>query len=426
MRISSAQLFQTGLDSINSQQSDLLHIFQQIGSGQRMVTPGDDPLAAAQVINISQAQAMNQRFAQNRAVARSDLALEENTLNSVTLLLQDVKTRLLEAGNGTLSDADRQTLADVLAHARSTLLGLANTTDGNGRYLFSGSRAEVRPFDEDSGHYAGDDGQRPIQVDATRRLAGADTGMDVFGRAAPGVLRFVTRAGAGHGLPAADTNTGTGVIGSASVVDAGAVVPGYRYEIRFVDTDSYVIAIQDVQGQPIPYDPIVHDPYPDWSQPFDYQPGASNIVRLPFGVDVQISGQPAAGDTFGVAAAQQENMNVFHVLDAMIDALGQPLSANERAQAALQNTLASSLQRVDLVYDNVLTVRASVGARLNELEALDDNGAQRNLDYRGQLSALKDLDYYTATTQLELRRSALEAAALAFQRIQGLSLFSMK
>src|SRR3546814_9158962 len=106
MRISSSLFFQTGLNSINAQQSDLMHLFQQIGSGQRMVTPADDPLAAAQAINISQSQSLSAQYAANRDVAKFDLNTEENTLNSVTLLMQDIKTRLVQAGNGTLSRSE--------------------------------------------------------------------------------------------------------------------------------------------------------------------------------------------------------------------------------------------------------------------------------------------------------------------------------
>ncbi len=146
MRISSNLFFQTGLNSINAQQSDLMHLYQQIGSGQRMVTPADDPLAAAQAINISQSQTLNARFAANREVLKNNLGVEENTLNSVTTLIQDVKTQLIAVGNGTLSDADRATLSNVLANARTSLLGLANATDGSGQYLFSGSKGGTAPF----------------------------------------------------------------------------------------------------------------------------------------------------------------------------------------------------------------------------------------------------------------------------------------
>src|SRR3546814_5572598 len=89
---------------------------------------------------------MNQRYAENRAVATRNLGVEEDALTSLTNLLADVRTRAVEAGNGTLSDADRATLSDVLKQTKQTMLGIANTTDGNGQYLFSGSKGQTAAY----------------------------------------------------------------------------------------------------------------------------------------------------------------------------------------------------------------------------------------------------------------------------------------
>src|SRR5690606_24778448 len=154
MRISSNLFFQTGLNSINAQQAVLVHLYKQVGSGQRMVKPSDDPLGAAQAINISQTLAMSERYGQNRQVALQNLGMQQNVLNSATMQLQGIKTRLVEVGNGTLADVDRAALAEVLQGSRDALLNLANSTDGNGQYLFSGSRGS-RPAFSDQGTYIG-------------------------------------------------------------------------------------------------------------------------------------------------------------------------------------------------------------------------------------------------------------------------------
>ncbi len=191
MRISSNLFFQTGVNSINAQQSDLVHLYKQVGSGKRMVTPSDDPLAAAKAINVSQTLAMSERYAANRAVATRNLGMQENILNSVTLQLQDVKTRLVEAGNGTISDIDRLALAEVLETTREGLVNLANSTDGNGQYLFSGAAGGTEPFayvaidptDPNSAKtwkYQGSDHERLVQVDQTRQMNSADTGLKIF------------------------------------------------------------------------------------------------------------------------------------------------------------------------------------------------------------------------------------------------------
>ncbi|MGB3291149.1 MAG: flagellar hook-associated protein FlgL [Burkholderiaceae bacterium] len=509
MRISSTLFFQTGLNSINAQQSDLMHLYQQIGSGQRMVTPADDPLAAAQAINISQSQALNKRFADNREVAKSNLGIEENTLNSVTTLLQDIKTRLIEAGNGTMADADRATLSNVLASARTSLLGLANATDGSGQYLFSGARGNTAAFQEVGGKvvYMGDQNQRGIQADQTRRIAGSDVGSDVFSRAAPGTSAYLSKAG---GL-----NAGTGLASKPTITDTAGSGIGQTYTITFTSDTDYTVDVSDsagnavysyagtgyvagstksialqggvqveLSGQPAVgdtftiepaiasaytatrgaaldpsvavgtpriADPALADPRNTFTVSFtspttyDVQmtDGNGNVstivtggaydpaVPLAFGgLELQVSGTPANGDQIQVGATVAgpgtgANLNIFDTLDSIIAALADPMQGNDRQTAVFQNALASAIQRIDVNYNNVLTVRASVGARMNELEALDANGAQRGLSYSSQLSRMEDLDYYSATTQLQLRSSALEAASLAFRKIQSLSLFNM-
>src|SRR5690606_15939548 len=118
-----------------------------------------------------------------------------------------IKTRLVEAGNGTLSDQDRATLANVLSNAKSNLLGLANATDGSGQYLFSGSRGDQPAFQLIDGKviYKGDQSQRNIQADQTRQIPGSDIGSDVFDRAAPGTTGYLSSA--------SNSNGGTGVVG---------------------------------------------------------------------------------------------------------------------------------------------------------------------------------------------------------------------
>lgn len=409
MRISSTLFFQTGLNSIHAQQSDLMHLYQQIGSGQRMVTPADDPLAAAQAINISQSQSLNQRFAENRSVLSQNLGIEENTLNSVTTLLQDVKTRLIEAGNGTMSDADRATLGNVLANARTSLLGLANATDGGGQYLFSGAQGNVKPFQEGANgiEYLGDQYQRNIQADQTRRIAGSDVGTDVFNRAAPGSTGYLSRA--------EGANTGTAVVGRPAITDPRGEGVGHIYTIEFTSGSDYTVRITDAQNNLVSeYDGT------------GYVAGSTDHLDLQGGVQVAISGSPASGDKFVLEpVSATTDLNIFNTLDSIIASLGDPTQSDAINVARFQNTLGSAMQRIDVNYNNVLTVRASVGARMNEIDALDANGMQRALSYSNQLSKMEDVDYYSATAQLQLRTAALEAASLAFRKIQATGLFNM-
>src|SRR5690606_20079947 len=162
-----------------------------------------------------------------------------------------------------------------------------------------------------------------------------------------------------------------------------------------------------------------------------YTEGQERISLSP-GVQVAFSGLPANGDSFRIQPAATtsqftaaDSLNIFDTLDDIIKALEADVSIDDAAAASFQNSLATALQKVDVNYNQILTVRSSIGARMNEIEAMDNSGQQRGLGYAQRLSDLEDVDYYQVTAQLQLRTAALEAAALAFKQIQGTSLFNM-
>lgn len=426
MRISTNLLFSNSLNTINKQQAELMHVMQKIGENKRMITAADDPLAAAQAINVSQSQALNQRFADNRASAARDLGSENNTLDSLVLLLQDVQTRVIEAGNGTMSDADRATLSDVLMKAKESMVGLANTTDGNGQYLFSGSQGQTPPYQLIGGRYIyqGDALQRNIQADQTRQIEGGDIGSDIFNRAQPGTRAYTTAAGSNTVTPG--PNLGTGIVSKATITDNALANVNYAFEVEFVpgalpgDPMGYNVTVTDISTNPAT--PVA--PMPPENGSYTLAPGAKTL-DLSYGMQINFEGEPQVGDTFTVDPLAHTDVNLFDTLDSLITALNTPVTSNDPAQAGLRNVLNSSIQRLSTSYDNVLTVLASVGARMNELDSLDANGTQRNLGYETALQDLEGLNMYEATMELSLRKMALEGASLAFKTIQSLSLFNI-
>ncbi|HUX30030.1 MAG TPA: flagellar hook-associated protein FlgL [Thiobacillus sp.] len=183
MRISTQTLFESGAAQLGELQSSLVRTDQQIASGRRILTPADDPVAAARALEVSQSQSRNTQYGVNRQYAKSALSEMEGTLSGVTELMQDVKTTIITAGNGTLSDTERGFLATELSARRDQLLGLANSRDGMGNYMFSGFQTATPAFSKDAlgvVTYDGDAGQRLIQVDTTRQMSATAPGSTVF------------------------------------------------------------------------------------------------------------------------------------------------------------------------------------------------------------------------------------------------------
>jgi flagellar hook-associated protein 3 FlgL len=179
MRVSTLMMYQQNMRGITNSQSEWLKYGEQMSTGKRVNRASDDPVAASQAVVLSQAQAQNSQFATARTFATQRVSMEENTLAQVTSAIQSAQEKIVYAGNGTLSDDDRASLATDLQGIRDQLLNLANSQDGNGRYIFAGYKTETAPFTDD-GTYVGGSENVAQQVDASRSMVIGHTGDKIF------------------------------------------------------------------------------------------------------------------------------------------------------------------------------------------------------------------------------------------------------
>eukprot|EP01155_Anaeramoeba_flamelloides_P017879 Anaeramoba_flamelloidesa568531_6.p1 GENE.a568531_6~~a568531_6.p1 ORF type:complete len:357 (-),score=62.70 a568531_6:42-1112(-) len=184
MRISTAQVFLSNLDNLARTNNDLFKTQQQLSTGKKVLQPSDDPLAAAQIIKLKKEVARNDQFQGNIDVSRRRLELEEISLdqiNNINIRLREIS---IQAGNGVLSAADRESLATEVDEMTQQMLGLMNTKDAQGEYLFAGFKGDspAYAYDEDSRQYEyqGDSGQRYIQIGPDNRIASTDSGQKLF------------------------------------------------------------------------------------------------------------------------------------------------------------------------------------------------------------------------------------------------------
>lgn len=405
MRISTNTLFDSGTKRMGELQSSLAKTQQQLATGRRILSPSDDPVGAAQALELTQAQAMNSQYAVNRQNAKNALGMEENVLQSVTTLLQDVKTLTVNAGNGVLDDTQRKYIATELSGRFDELLGLANTRDGAGNYLFSGYQTSTQPFTQTltGAAFSGDQGVRMLQVGPLRQLAISDAGSAVFESNKTGNGRFVTGTGT--------TNAGTGVISPGAIVDSTALT-GHSYAVDFtVSGTTTTFNVYDVTSDPGKTTPLLPASGP-------YTSGQSITFD---GLQFDIKGTPANGDSFTVKPSG--NQSVFTTIRDLINVLSQP-ATTDVGKTNLANGLNAAHAGIDSALDSILTTRASVGARLKEIDTLDTQGDDKDLLYSESLSALQDLDYTKAITDLSKQKIMLDAAQQSFVKTTGLSLFN--
>lgn len=402
MRISTNSLYESNVARIGDTQSSLARVQQQIASGKRLQSPADDPLGAARALDLTQSQAVNTQHAANRTSARSALSMQEGALQSVTGLLQDVRSQVLAAGSGTLDDQSRKFIAGELRGRLAELTSLANSRDGVGNYLFGGFRDDAQPFNTSGGAvaYAGDNGQKMMQVSASRQMPAGDSGDTVF---------MNVPASAVFG--SSTTGTGGATLADIKIRDASQAIPGHQYEVVFgVDGGgAATYSLFDVTRDPGRTSALASGSY------------ASPQTIEAAGLEMTLSGAPAPDDTISVRPARAQSM--FKTLDKLIAALETPV-ATEAERKQFTYDLGVAGQNIDNALNNVLSVRASAGSRLQELDTLDDAGSARDLQYADQLSAIQDVDYVKAVSELTQKQMQLQAAQQSFVKVSGLSLFN--
>lgn len=411
MRVTTSSLYSDNISTLNILQAQIGQTQQQVSSGKRILTPADDPVAAARAVEVIQSDNANTQFAANRVAALNTLSLSEGILQSATLLLQDAKTIAVNGGAGAMTQADRRSLATELQGRLQELLGLANSTDGAGNYLFSGGQGSVQPFANTAAGvvYQGDDVKRNVQVSASRQLPGTDAGSDIFMRVRNGNGTFLA-------APAA-ANTGSGVISPGMVTDP-LQYNGNKYQVTFTVTAATppvtTYSITDVTTAAPPGVAVA---------------GMTNVPyvsgqAISFnGVQFDVTGAPANGDVFNITPST--NQSVFATLSNLINTLNAPVpSANVVSTTAFKQGMSDALGNLDQGLNNILSVRATLGSRMREIDALNVTGDTLSLQFKQTLSQIQDTDYNKALSDLTQQHMVLQAAQQSFAQVAKMSLFS--
>lgn len=121
----------------------------------------------------------------------------------------------------------------------------------------------------------------------------------------------------------------------------------------------------------------------------------------------------------GDSVFQAGGNDAFSAYSDLITILNNPASTD----TDVANGVAAALANLDTAISTVANVRSSVGTRLNEIDALNESGDSRKLQYAQALSELQDLDYAQALSDFSQKKIILEAAQQSFVQITGMSLF---
>ena len=402
MRTSTANTFDAGISSLQARQQELQAAQERLTTGKRVARASDDPAAAARAERAI--ASINRLDANQRSVEASRNALQqsESATGDAVNLMQQARTALVNAGNGSYTDSDRGVLANQLKQLRASLLEVANRTDGSSGYLFGGQGASQAPFVDAPGgvQYQGTPGairgnqneNMPLSVDGAAAWMQAPTGNGIF----------ETKPGPNLVTGAAASTTASIEVGSVTDPSQLALVPGTVYSVQFTGagpTSAYTVlkngvatgvAAPFVSGQAIQVD----------------------------GMSFAVKGAPANGDTFQIVPSTP-TQSIFNTLDRAISELQAP----SRTPAQVAQTTTFGLRDLDATLGRMTSVRSEIGDAMNSLDGTESRFASQKLYSQTEQSNATDLDMVQGISDFQNQQTGYTAALKAYSMVQRLTLF---
>lgn len=408
-RISSSQLHQNAINSMLKQHETLSRTQQQVATGKKIFKPSEDPVAASRVVNLKDTLSAIEQHQANVDAARARITLSEGVLTSVVEAIHRARELSIQANNDSQNESTRSFIAAEIEQIQSALLNLANTTDSNNEYLYSGGLSRFKPFSRNEAggfEYNGDESHREIQISGSRRITVDDPGSDVFLAIKNGNGVFTTLDGT--------ENKGSGII------DPGRASGSYifdTYGIIFNQSYQPYASKDDPTNIPLTYS-VVDSKGNVLTRGIPFEPGKEIAFN---GVHTSIKGVPEDGDYFVIKPSQ--NQDIFTTMQNLIRALkSKTPEANDKI--GFHNAMNRSLTDLNRALDNILETRGNIGARLNALESQEIINDAYRIQIREILSNVEDLDFAEAVSRLNLELTGLEASQKAFTRVQDISLFN--
>jgi len=388
--------------NIATQEAQINTLQQQLSSGLAVTTPDQGPAAyETATLGNDQISAITSE-GNAQASIQSQLGSADSAYQSVNNVLDNVQAIVEQALNSTESTQNLQSLSDQVSSASQQLVALGNTTDANGTYVFGGSRATIAPFQPSSGGsivYVGDGGQSQANITPDTTASTIANG-EVFVSALTG-NGFASVA-------ASSTNTGDGVLLSEGVASPSAAAA--------FQSGSAPVTVNFITG----------------ASGLEYTTTQSGVTSAAVavatgdtvqigGLDFQVSGTPAAGDSFTVSPSRPQS--VFALTQDIATTLSSTGSTPAQ-QAQTRQQLNNDLSSLAQYQQAVTTAQAQNGVTLQAVKNAGTNNSNQSTALQAAVQNAVGVNTPSVITQLNDTITAVEAAFKAFSTVQGLSLFN--
>lgn len=179
MRVSTQQSYVTVNNSFNEMSGQLEHVIEQMATGQRILLPSDDPIAATRITQLNRQQSSIAQYQNNIEAVSASLSQQESILDGVNNELGAIRDDLLTAANGTNSAESLASIGQDIQSITDAMVNALNYQDGDGHYIFGGTINDKPPIVEQDTDGDGTADTYVYQGNTEHRSATVSNGVEV-------------------------------------------------------------------------------------------------------------------------------------------------------------------------------------------------------------------------------------------------------
>lgn len=392
-RIASFHNYQSVSNDLMRQQVKLQDNQDQLATGKRVLTAGDDPVSSIYIQNFRQQDKQLDQYVDSITLARNRQTRAEIAVDDAEQLVDSAKRKTMEMINGSLSEDDRTAHKQDLKGLYDNFMNLVNAKDESGNFLFSGTQSSKQPFYRDGAlnvRYAGDSYHRTAQVAPAVEVQTSDPGDQVF---------MEIENPFGDYQPEYDLQSGS------------LLLLANARNTNNADNSEYAVSFSvDGNGQTM-YE-LTQDGNVVNSGVYDPQNGVQwGTVSMSF------EGEMLDGDR--IVLERQGTFNVFDAFKRGIE-----LSDESIFNASATAELHQVTEQFAAAFKHLNKARSEIGTRLTTLDRQESMHKDFKLVLNRSLGTMEDLDYSTAVIDMNENLLALQASQKAFSKAKELTLFN--
>lgn len=411
MRISTSMQYTSQLNYLQTANSRVDSASKQYNTGLLFQTAGENPSGMASKIKYTADIEAYKQYAVNAGIVADSLSQEETALGQIWTSLGSIRTRLIQAVNGTLDDGGRAALAEDIKQSQAQIFDLMNTKNAEGEYIFSGANSSQPTYTVTTdGRYIcqADGSNKYVIVSPTNKIQVTDSGLNVFE----------------HNQLANTFSIGddpNGALVCAGISDYDQFNDMYKDYYSYADGANNTLKL--VFGDPANTFQL-QDSNGNVLDQGEVKDGIAEVMGMEFTLQDPVAANSEV--TINLDAPQQGN--ILNELTDIINLLNIPKDEWDNQNPPITNSFLtqelSNLQySIDLAQKQVDSFRGQVGSRQAHIDDIIYSD-QSLSDIKSEAKAnISEADAFTCVSDLVQAQGALQVAQQTYQLVHSSNLF---